>query len=649
MIFTRTGESRAMHEGREPDALPDAQRRVDLVEARPLGVIVGDRQRAIEERRHVDRVAHHLTDGARIAGANEVAPPQRVRCETNRRGNAIHVSLERKQALRRAETAEGAVRRRIGRDGAAAQPHVRAEIGPGGVNRAAGQHDGRQRAVRAAVDDEVDVHGHEAPVSRYRSPMPRPRRMALGGRDHILGAIVNKLHRRAGLPGEKRRVAGDDGRVLFLAAEAAAGFHLHNADLVRRQVEDRLQRLVDVVRALHRTPDRDAIGAAGRRHHPVRFDIQLFLRASLVFALDDDVRGGNRGVDITACHHIVLEDVVAAPHDRVTRERLIHREHGWLGINHDVYATPRFFDEMAIRVSQEHDRLFWMIDAIGRQAGLVVDDEGDSVDAGHVGGRHDDEVRPGNVGIEVDALDQPTRGGAPDRRAEEHSRQGEIVDVLRPAGDLGPAFAAGNRQPDGGHLRRICYPGLLEGLARLYISAIEAAAKPGDSLLGRTVGKAIRRDPRSGHPLDAVVADRGGSVQPFIDVAGLELHFPLSGPARLRGVMAPDAGETVGLQLEPDRQLVLLIWTRLLEAADLRLDAEQMLHVVPKLVRQHVGLRKIARRAEPLLKLGEESQVEVNERIGRAVEGTGRGLRGSASRLNRVTKDHGARLLIPAA
>ncbi len=503
MILAGAGESRAVHEGREPDALPDAQRRVDLVEARPLGVIVGDRQRAIEERRHVDRVAHHLADGARIAGPNEVAPPQRVRRETNRLGNAIHVSLERKQALRRAETAEGPVRRRIGRDGAAAQPHVRAEIGARGVNGAAGQHDGRQRAVCAAVDDEVDVHRHEAPVSRYRSPMPRPRRVALGGRHHVLGAIVNKLHRRAGLPGEKRRVGGDDGRVLFLATEAAAGFHLHDADLVRRQIEDRLERLVDVVRALHRTPDSDALGRAGRGHHPVRFDVQLFLRASLVFALDDDVRRSDRGVDITACHHVVLEDVVATPHDCVTCKRLIHREHGRLGINHDVYATARFFDEMAIRVSQEHDRFFWMIDAIGRQAGLVVDDEGDSVDARHVGGRDNDEVRPGNAGIEVDALDQPTRGGAPDRRAEEHPRQGEIVDVLRPAGDLGPTLATGNRQPDGGHLRGIvpayarAPTEALERLARLKVAAIETATKPGDSLFGRTVGKAIRRDPRS--------------------------------------------------------------------------------------------------------------------------------------------------------
>ena len=41
------------------------------------------------------------------------------------------------------------------------------------------------------------------------------------------------------------------------------------------------------------------------------------------------------------------------------------------------------------------------------------------------------------------------------------------------------------------------YSGLLEGLARLHVAAIEAATKPGDSLFGRTVGKAIRRDPRS--------------------------------------------------------------------------------------------------------------------------------------------------------
>ncbi len=35
------------------------------------------------------------------------------------------------------------------------------------------------------------------------------------------------------------------------------------------------------------------------------------------------------------------------------------------------------FEALAVRVRQEHHRLFGMIDAVGSQARLVVDDEGD--------------------------------------------------------------------------------------------------------------------------------------------------------------------------------------------------------------------------------------------------------------------------------
>ena len=129
VVLARPGEAGAVHERREPDALPDPERRVDLVEPRALGVIVGDRQRAIEQRAHVDRIAHHLADGARVARANEIAPPQFVRRQTDGGRDAVHVPLEREQTLRRPESTEGPMRRRVGRHGTTAQPHVRAHVG----------------------------------------------------------------------------------------------------------------------------------------------------------------------------------------------------------------------------------------------------------------------------------------------------------------------------------------------------------------------------------------------------------------------------------------------------------------------------------------------------------------------------------------
>ena len=79
-------------------------------------------------------------------------------------------------------------------------------------------------------------------------------------------------------------------------------------------------------------------------------------------------------------------------------------------------------------------------------------------------------------------------------------------------------------------------------------------------------------------------------------------------------MVRPDAGEAVGLQLQPHRELVgLLLASR---AAARRCtfsrDAEQVLHVVADLVRDHVRLREIARRAEAPLELVEEGQVEID-------------------------------------
>ena len=86
--------------------------------------------------------------------------------------------------------------------------------------------------------------------------------------------------------------------------------------------------------------------------------------------------------------------------------------------------------------------------------------------------------------------------------------------------------------------------------------------------------------------------------------------------------MAPDAGVAVGLQFHPHRQFVGLRC----DARDRACcdapgrDAEQRLDVMTDLVRDHVGLREVARRAEALVELAEERQIEIELVIGRAIE-----------------------------
>ena len=93
-------------------------------------------------------------------------------------------------------------------------------------------------------------------------------------------------------------MAGNDGRELLLPAEAPAGLHLNDADSILRQVEEPGKRVVDVVRALHRAPHRHAVRGVGDRQHAIRLDVELLLRARLVFPLDDDRGRRQRGVDV---------------------------------------------------------------------------------------------------------------------------------------------------------------------------------------------------------------------------------------------------------------------------------------------------------------------------------------------------------------
>src|SRR5947209_5770101 len=102
--------------------------------------------------------------------------------------------------------------------------------------------------------------------------------------------------------------------------------------------------------------------------------------------------------------------------------------------------------------------------------------------------------------------------------------------------------------------------------------------------------------------------------------------------------MAPDPGQAIGLQLQADGERVSLGRVAALQRADLLLDPQQFLHVVPNLVRDDVRLRELARRAELRAQLVEEAEVDIDLFVLRAVERSGGRLRGPATRLRIVTE-----------
>src|SRR5262249_19653231 len=135
-----------------------------------------------------------------------------------------------------------------------------------------------------------------------------------------------------------------------------------------------------------------------------------------------------------------------------------------------------------------------------------------------------------------------------------------------------------------------------ERIARADRAGLEAGHEPALALRRAAVGEAVRHHVALRSSLQGVVADRRRSLHGSLDVARLyERRLALT----LQIVvleLRPHAGETVGLQLDPhlDRVRFGLATRRLLQLLRLRQDAEQVLHVVADLVRDHVGLRELA-------------------------------------------------------
>ena len=80
----------------------------------------------------------------------------------------------------------------VGRDHAAADAHVGALIGTGGMDRAARQHHRRERFVGPAIQGEIDIHGHQLAFARnaVRCRVRDGWRLVVA--DHIFGAVVNR-------------------------------------------------------------------------------------------------------------------------------------------------------------------------------------------------------------------------------------------------------------------------------------------------------------------------------------------------------------------------------------------------------------------------------------------------------------------------
>ena len=115
-------------------------------------------------------------------------------------------------------------------------------------------------------------------------------------------------------------------------------------------------------------------------------------------------------------------------------------------------------------------------------------------------------------------------------------------------------------------------------------------------------------------------------------------------------MIGPDAGEAIGLQLLPHRQRIAVALAHVLaQFGHLVGDAEQVLHVVADLMRDHVSLRKVSRGAEPVGELVEEGEVDIHTLVGRAIERTHRRLAKATGGLSGIAEQNQSRLAVGLA
>lgn len=143
----------------------------------------------------------------------------------------------------------------------------------------------------------------------------------------------------------------------------------------------------------------------------------------------------------------------------------------------------------------------------------------------------------------------------------------------------------------------------VERVALARVAAIEATAEP-----GHTLGAGAVRELALVALTKRIVANLVRGVQRFAEVRFVNRQI---GARRV----APYAGKAIGLQFDAHRRLVL--------ALALNLDlgrADQILHMVTDFVRDHIGLREIARRTQAITHQIVEAWVDVELVIAGAVE-----------------------------
>src|SRR6266496_366500 len=142
---------------------------------------------------HINRFVDHLACRCCLPFMDEVATTKLFSGQSHCLCHFIHLTLEREDALRSAKSSKSTVRWDVCRYCLAANTYVRTAIRTCRMDRSPRKNYGRQRAVGAAIDREINLHCKELAFFRDRRFVARVRGMAFGCSHHVFGAVVHDL------------------------------------------------------------------------------------------------------------------------------------------------------------------------------------------------------------------------------------------------------------------------------------------------------------------------------------------------------------------------------------------------------------------------------------------------------------------------
>ena len=144
--------------------------------------------------------------------------------------------------------------------------------------------------------------------------------------------------------------------------------------------------------------------------------------------------------------------------------------------------------------------------------------------------------------------------------------------------------------------------------------------------------------------LQTIVTNHAGRVKCFVNVTRFE------DMAHLLGVMGPDTGQTIRLQLHENGKLVSIPFGNLAtQRVHFAGDPEKGLDMVADFVGDNICLREITRGMHPVFEILEKGQIDIEFPVTRTIKGPRGRLGISAGRFHGPSEKHQRRFFIGSA